>query len=358
MHTPRLAIVIVNYNSWPDVARLVATFSASPEVRLGMCEIVVVDNASTDPQPAPLTTTPTGVRIILRPDNAGFARGVNDGWHATRAPWILLLNPDIVADSTLPRAAIERAAFHESRPQGPPAIVGFALKNPDGSRQPSVGAEPTLLRAALEAFLPRNRRKYRRNARGRAGVVPWVTGACALVDARVLEKTRGLDEDFFMYYEEVALAKSVRSLGARVEFDPAIEVVHLRPLQNRAVSPLLRVITRHSKMLYFQKFRPRLESRLIAVAVLIESIIRARFAVWPHTLNDAVAWRAISRIARQMLRDQKVVGADAYQLALDSIAAQSPSRSPQAHPPSNASASDQNHAPSPNPSKTQMKRAS
>src|SRR5262249_29437265 len=49
---PELAIVIVNYNSWPDVCRLVGSLSRAPEVFDGRCEIVVVDNASDGPVPA------------------------------------------------------------------------------------------------------------------------------------------------------------------------------------------------------------------------------------------------------------------------------------------------------------------
>ena len=74
----------------------------------------------------------------------------------------------------------------------------------------------------------------------------------------MLDELGGMDEDFFLYYEEVALCRSARRRGWRVEYDPTVEVVHLRPLQNRPVSPKMRVITRHSKLLYFRKHLPAL----------------------------------------------------------------------------------------------------
>ena len=48
---PRLTVIIVNHESWPDVLRLTASLVAEPEFRSGQCQIVVVDNASTRTRP-------------------------------------------------------------------------------------------------------------------------------------------------------------------------------------------------------------------------------------------------------------------------------------------------------------------
>ena len=66
---------------------------------------------------------------------------------------------------------------------GPPGIVGFGLRNPDGSPQGSVGVFPTLARSIREQFIPRSRRKYQPGWRIRSGRVDWVTGACMLVNS-------------------------------------------------------------------------------------------------------------------------------------------------------------------------------
>ena len=73
---PRLAIIIVNYQGWPDVARLCGTLALSPEVRSGVCEVIVVVNASDGPIPAEIAASTSKIRLILRPDNGGFALGV------------------------------------------------------------------------------------------------------------------------------------------------------------------------------------------------------------------------------------------------------------------------------------------
>jgi N-acetylglucosaminyl-diphospho-decaprenol L-rhamnosyltransferase len=313
--SPTLAVVIVNYNGWPDVSRLVAVLAAAPEVADGRCELVVVDNASDGPVPADLLASRPGVRLVCRPDNGGFAAGVNAGWRVSRAPWLLLLNPDVVAGPDLLGRVLERLGHYQGRPQGAPGVVGFGLRNPDGTRQPSVGADPDLWRSLREPFIPRSRRKYQAGWRTRPGAVPWVTGACALVDAALLRALGGMDEDFFLYYEEVALCRSARARGRRVEYDPAVEVVHLRPLQNRPVTPKMRVITRHSKLLYFRKHLPRWQFEGLRRAVAVEARLRGAWSHWRGRRAEARAWDAIGALARSFRSGAPIRGREVLLLA-------------------------------------------
>jgi N-acetylglucosaminyl-diphospho-decaprenol L-rhamnosyltransferase len=268
-------------------------------VAAGACEVVVVDNASDVPVPPALIDPPPGVRLIRRRDNGGFAAGVNTGWRASRSPWLLLLNPDVVPGADLLGQVLERL---ERTPTGPgaPGIVGFALRNADGSRQPSVGPFPGLARSLCEQLIPRSRRKYQAGWRTRPGPVAWVTGACMLLNARLLHDLGGMDEDFFLYYEEVALCRSARRLGWRVEYDDRVEVVHLNPLQNRRVTPALRVITRHSKLLYFRKHLPRWQFVSLAWIVAAEAWLRRLGARALGRDEEVRAWRAIGRMARAL----------------------------------------------------------
>ena len=312
---PALAIVIVNYNAWLDVARLVDALANAAEVHDGRCEVVVVDNASQGPIPPDFERPRTHVQLVARADNGGFAVGVNAGSRATRARWVLLLNPDVVAGPELPGRILERIQELESRPEGAPGVVGFALRNANGSRQPSVGADPSLLRCVREAFIPRSRRKYQPDRKTKPGAVPWVTGAFALIDSALLRETGGMDEDFFLYYEEVALCRTARKLGRRVEYDPRVEVVHLRPLQDRTVSPKLRVITRHSKLLYFRKHLPRWEFLGLSWVVSGESLIRGLACRLAGKREHTRAWATIAAIASAMRRGFEIRGTEVLAMA-------------------------------------------
>jgi N-acetylglucosaminyl-diphospho-decaprenol L-rhamnosyltransferase len=314
-----LTVVIVNYNGWDHVTRLVAALAESPEVRAGECDLVIVDNASDSPIPPEFTEPRPGVRLILQGQNDGFAAGVNAGWRASQSPWLLVLNPDVVVVADLLDQVLKRLGRFPTGREAP-GIVGFGLRNVDGSRQPSVGAFPTLARSLWEQLIPRSRRKYQAGWRTRSGPVEWVTGACVLLNGQMLHELGGMDEDFFLYYEEVALCLAARRRGWRVEYDPSIEVVHLHPLQNRGVSPALRVITRHSKLLYFRKHLPRWQFLVLAAIVAAEAWVRG---LWSHLrgrTEAARAWTAIGYATRALRQ-----GADLGGPAVRSLAEAVPS---------------------------------
>ena len=337
-NSPLVTAVIVNFNSWPDVERLVAVLANSPELEAGLTEVVIVDNGSDGPVPRSLARPASGVRVILRSDNGGFAVGVNIGWKAARSPWLWLLNPDVAAPEGLFGRVVAMARRFEDDVQDAPGVVGFGLLNPDGTRQPSVGTFPNLARSVWEQLIPRSRRKYQAVSRMRPGPVDWVTGACVMVNGRLLEALGGLDEAFFLYYEEVALCRSARRLGWRVEFDPSIEVTHLRPLQNRPLPPRLRVITRHSKLLYFRKHLPRWQFIALCGIVALEARASGAWALARGKTEEARASRAIVRIETALRRGEDLGGRDVLALA-EAIAGSPPSRENAADKPAETTAS-------------------
>ena len=185
-------------------------------------------------------------------------------------------------------------------PDGPPGIVGFGLRNPDGSPQGSVGIFPNLTRTIREQFIPRSRRKYQPGWRIRSGPVDWVTGACMLVNSEMIAALGGMDEDFFLYHEEVAFSREAQNQGWTVEYDPSVTVIHRHPLQNRPISPMMRVITRHSKLLYFLKHLPRWQFESLAAIVSVEAAIRGFWSRLVGSPAESRAWGMIAEITRAM----------------------------------------------------------
>ena len=320
LRAPALSVLIVNFNSWPDVSTLATELVKSTGFREKRAELVVVDNASTDPPPEELTKLGHGVKLALQTDNGGFSAGINAGWRAASGRWLLLLNPDVTAGTELIDTLLTKIRDLESHGSKAPGIVGFALQNPDGSPQASVGAEPGLLRTLIEPFIPRSRRKYKPAHKVVAGPVPWVTGACALVDRKILETLGGMDENFFLYYEEVALCRSTRALGRSVEYDPTIQVIHLRPLQNRSISPLMRVVTRHSRLVFFRNYQPAWEFRSMVWLTRLEATLRAAWSAIKNRPDETHAWQAIQALAVTMGQGQQINGRTARDLAYQSQA--------------------------------------
>ena len=313
---PRLTVVIVNYNGWPDVLHLVSALVAEPEFESGELQVVIVDNASSDPIPERLWLySPPSLRLLVRPDNGGFAVGVNAGWRLARSDWLLVLNPDVEIASGLISQIIERIEQYDRQPCGPPGIVGFTLKNPDGSTQGSVGVFPSIWRTITEQFIPRSRRKYQAGWRIQSGPVDWVTGACMLVNSRMMAELGGMDEAFFLYHEEVAFSRSAQDRGWRVEYDASVQVIHRHPLQNRAISPKMRVIIRHSKLLYFRKHLPGWQFLGLSWIVTMESAARGLMAWAVGRTEEFRAWRTIRDMTRRLRAGAPVRGREAQQLA-------------------------------------------
>jgi GT2 family glycosyltransferase len=321
-----LTVIIVNYNEWTDVLRLVSALAGEPEFKSGKLQIVIVDNASPDPIPERLQGNDrSGLRLLVRSDNGGFAAGVNAGWRLARSDWLLVLNPDVEFPRGLIGQVLERIKDFDLQPGRPPGIVGFALQNPDGSNQGSVGVFPSIWRTIAEQFIPRSDRKYQAGWRVQSGSVDWVTGACMLINSRMMAELGGMDEDFFLYHEEVAFSRSAQERGWRVEYDSGLRVIHRHPLQNRTISPKMRVIIRHSKLLYFWKHLPGWQFLVLSWIVSMEAAVRVLMATALGHSEEYRACKIIGDMTRRLRAGALVRGREALELS-ESIAGARPNR--------------------------------
>jgi GT2 family glycosyltransferase len=136
-----------------------------------------------------------------------------------------------------------------------------------------------------------------------------------LVNSRMMAELGGMDEDFFLYHEEVAFSRSAQDRGWRVEYDAGVQVIHRHPLQNRAISPKMRVIIRHSKLLYFRKHLPGWQFLGLAWIVTMESAARGLMAAALGRTEECRAWRTIRDMTRRLRAGASIRGREALQLA-------------------------------------------
>ena len=230
--TPEIAAILVNYNAGGELVR--ALRSIADEMAGRAWEAVVVDNASVDGSAASVDAFAPMVRLVQNAENAGFARGVNQGCAASTAPLVLIMNPDcrLVAGAVATlQGVIER--YPDC------AMVGPRILNPDGTVQGSARGDPdmltglfgrtTLLRR-LVPFLPVARRNVVTEDAIRSGdasvVVDWVSGACMLARRSALTQVRGFDERFFLYWEDADLCRRLRARGHHVRYVPGATAIH------------------------------------------------------------------------------------------------------------------------------------
>lgn len=296
---PRLSVVIVNYRQWRETGELVGQLREAQCVRAGLAEMVVVDNHSPpDRVGAQLRALPE-VSLRRWGRNRGFARAVNEGCRLGTGDWCLLLNPDTsVTPGFLDRVLAAAEALTAREPRT--GIIGFQLRNTDGSLQWSSGAFPNLVGTLAGMARARSRRKYRALSLRRPVKASWVTGCCLLVRRDCLEDLRGFDEGFFLYYEDVDFCRRARARGWSVWYDPTVQVIHHRPLHSRTVLAPLRVVTRHALLHYASRHWPAWQAGLLARVVGVEARLRQAWARWRSCTDEEVRFAELEAIARDM----------------------------------------------------------
>lgn len=221
----RFSVVMVNYDSWPLTRRCVQSLRATGYEDY---EVVIVDNDRQEP-PA----LDGGVRMIRNPENAGFARACNQGIEASEGELVVLLNPDTVVEEDF-FEALERF-FDEHSEAG---IAGPRILDADGELQLSARRElgpisglvsRTSLLTKLFSQSTAVKQMFPATAAVASGSptpVDWVSGACLAARRDVLNKLGGLDERFFMYFEDADLCRRARQKGWTVHYLPGVTVTH------------------------------------------------------------------------------------------------------------------------------------
>jgi N-acetylglucosaminyl-diphospho-decaprenol L-rhamnosyltransferase len=222
---PRLAVVVVSYEARETLLASLGALHAHASLPL---ELVVVDNASTDGSPDAVRARYPEVLAIANAENAGFARGCNQGWRASRAPYVLFLNPD--AEVT-PGAVEALVRLLESRPAV--GAAGPRTRGSDGTIQVSTGPDLTPLAERRQRRLVLGVARRAAPALAEAEALharehepAWVSGSCLVARRTALEAVGGFDERFFLYEEDADLCRRLREAGWRVVFTPEAEVKH------------------------------------------------------------------------------------------------------------------------------------
>lgn len=211
-------VVLVNFRTPADVARLV--LAILDDHSQGVDSAVVVDNSpehsSSYPEFCALDQDDRIV-VVSSERNLGFGGGVNTGIeHAPIRSCYWILNPDAE-----PEQYAGRRLAREANPGV--AAVGSLILGPDGRVESAGGS----WLAALG--IPRHRRQGKPLVpqASTAVRVPWVHGASFVVRRDAWRALGGLEDRFFLYYEETEYCFRARRRGYRVLLAPDSRVVHV-----------------------------------------------------------------------------------------------------------------------------------
>jgi GT2 family glycosyltransferase len=217
-------------------------------------EVIVVDNASSDGTPELVAERFPAVRLLRNERNLGFAGGANVGLCAARGEALLLFNQDAVAEAGWLAAMVDGLLSHPDA-----GIAGCKILFPDGKTLWHAGVD-----LVKERFLPMHRGdgetdqgQYDRltDPGGTQTCVEAVTGAAMAIRHDVLDKIGLLDEDYFLYFEDIDLCLRARAAGYRIVYLPDAVVRHHLSASLGAASKDKMLTYHTSRLLFLLKHR-------------------------------------------------------------------------------------------------------
>lgn len=291
-----LGIVIASYNTC-DLLRacLRSVYASEGDFTFDVC---VVDNASSDESAGMVASEFPQVHLIANHQNLGYPTANNQGLRAfglrdSRSMelgddvprFVLLLNPD----TELPPDGLDKMlAFMERHPGA--GAAGPKLVRPDGSldlacRRSFPTPEVSFYRLiGLSRLFPHSRRFGRYNLTyldpDQVAEVDSVVGAFMLVRSKAVAQAGLMDEQFFMYGEDLDWAYRIKSAGWKIYYNPAVTVLHIK-----------RAASRHSKRAQIEFYR--------AMDIFYRKHYAAQTPWWLHLL---IVGAISSRLKLEKLR--------------------------------------------------------
>lgn len=276
----QLSIVIVSWNVRELLKVCLTSIDSSLNSSAWAWEVIVVDGASEDGTQEMVRTEFPWVRLIECQENVGFPRGNNIGINQANGHFVLLLNPDT---QVVNKALLKMVTFMEI--QADIGILGPRLLNPDGSLQSSRRRFPSLLvgffeSTWFESLAPESvlRRYYATDLPDDEVVdVDWLVGACLLTQKDVIEQVGLLDEEYFMYSEELDWCRRIKEAGWRIVYYPQVEIIHHLGKSSEQAVVQRHINFQRAKLRYFRKFHGPLIASLLRIFLLFNYMVQLLF---------------------------------------------------------------------------------
>jgi len=222
-NTVDLAVITVPWNSRELLLENIEYLFKSEGAM--SAELIVVDNASQDGVVEAVRERFPNVRVIANKTNRGFSAANNQGIAVVNARHILLLNPDMRVE---PDALQKTVEYLDAHPDV--GVVGAKLIRPDGSIVPSVRRFPTcwsqfFVLSKIGRLLPSLLKHYLWHDFDytKEQPVDSLRGSYFGIHRIARDQIGGLDERYFIWFEEVDYCKTVWSKGLKVMYVPTIQ---------------------------------------------------------------------------------------------------------------------------------------
>lgn len=250
-----LSVVILNFNTM-ELTRTCLTTVRASEFSPYTMEVIVCDNGSTDGSVPMIKKDFPDVTLIENNKNLGFSAGNNPGLRRAKGRYVLLLNTDTEMP---PKTLSTMIRFMDGHPDVGASTCKVLL--PDGTLDPACHRGfPTPWVAftyltKLEKLFPKTKLfgGYHQGYKDFSAIheVDCIVGAFFLVRHDVIDRVGLLDEEYFMYGEDIDWAYRIQSAGWKIIFNPTVTMLHKKKQSGR--SHILRG-RRVATQIYFHKY--------------------------------------------------------------------------------------------------------
>jgi GT2 family glycosyltransferase len=229
-NTMDISVIIVGWNARHYLELCLESLTTTPPRRC--VEIIVVDNASGDGSVEMIEAKFPSVKVIRNSENLGFAKGNNVGIRQCQGRYVALVNPDVIV---FPGCLDVLADFLEQHPQV--GNVGPRVLNPDMTLQSTCRRFPTMWNnfcsATSLATVFKNSRFFAGEhmfyfPHDRTLPVDVLVGCFSMIRREALDDVGLLDENLFMYGDDVDWCRRCWNAGWQVVFFPGAKAIHDR----------------------------------------------------------------------------------------------------------------------------------
>ncbi|GEM_PF-970618 len=273
-----LSLILVNWNTKDLLLGLLKSLDPGHPSWKRPVEVIVVDNDSADGSVEAVQQAFPWVRLLPQSENLGFAGGVNRGLEVAIHPWVCLVNSDVDAS---PEAFETLVEYAETHPKA--GVVGPKILNGDGSLQFSYRKFPSVwMQICLSFGFHRfakiskilNGERYGGQVFEHPRPVDYVSGCLFLIRRELLERIGGLDEGFFMYFEETDFCKRTWEAGFEVHYAPVSTFAHHAGASAKKARKRTFLAFRRSQLRYMKMHRGWGAALMMRFAMILFLVIR------------------------------------------------------------------------------------
>ncbi len=278
----KLSIVIVNYNvrhfldqCLTSVRRAVAGIEA---------DVWVVDNNSVDGSVQMLKEKFPEVKLIANKDNVGFSRANNQAIRESEGEYVLLLNPDtVVEDDTFSKIIDFMDDHPEAGGLGVKMIDGKGNFLPESKRGLPTPRVAFYKIFGLSGFFPKSKTfgKYHLGYldKDKTHEVEILSGAFMFMRREALDKTGLLDEEFFMYGEDIDLSYRIIKAGYKNYYFPETRIIHYKGESTKKSSVNYVFVFYRAMVIFARKHFSQKNARLFSFLINMAIWLRASLAI-------------------------------------------------------------------------------